>query len=34
MWPHYAAYFRRDFHPWDIDSQALVDDWRALHPSA
>lgn len=34
MWPHYAAYFRRDFHPADIDSQALVDDWRALQARA
>ncbi|MCX4245900.1 metal-dependent hydrolase [Paraliomyxa miuraensis] len=29
MWPHYAAYFRRSFHPLDIDSHALVQDWRA-----
>jgi uncharacterized protein len=34
MWPHYAAYFRREFHPWDIDSRALVDDWCALQSPA
>lgn len=26
---HYLAYYRRDFHPRDVDSAALLEGWRA-----
>lgn len=25
--PDYLAYYRRDFHPWQIDNRDLIDDW-------
>jgi predicted metal-dependent hydrolase len=27
--PQYLAYFRPGFHPWDIDTRSLLDDWKA-----
>lgn len=24
----YLAFYRREFHPWDFDNRALLDDWR------
>jgi predicted metal-dependent hydrolase len=25
--PHYLAYYRKDFHPWQIDNRDLIDNW-------
>jgi predicted metal-dependent hydrolase len=27
------AFFRRDFHPWDVQNQHLIDEWVTAHPS-
>jgi uncharacterized protein len=29
---HYLAYYRRDFHPWQLDNSALVERWKAEYP--
>lgn len=31
--PVYLAYFRRDFHPWQIDNAAVARAWRAQLPA-
>jgi predicted metal-dependent hydrolase len=32
--PAYLAYYRPGFHPWDIDSSALLETWRAHQAAA
>lgn len=27
----YKEFFRKDFHPWDHDNSALIEDWKANH---
>lgn len=29
MLPSYLEYYERDFHPWQRDTRALVDEWKA-----
>lgn len=29
MAPHMKDFFREDFHPWDQDDTALIDQWKA-----
>lgn len=29
--PHFAAYLKRDFHPWDIDDRKLIERWKAVY---
>lgn len=29
VWPELKAYFRRDFHPWQVDNRELIAAWEA-----
>jgi hypothetical protein len=31
LWGPYLDWFRPDFHPWDLDSQGLIDRWKSLY---
>jgi len=27
LWRHYRAYYRSDFHPWELDNRELIEHW-------
>jgi predicted metal-dependent hydrolase len=29
LWPDLRAWFKRDFHPWQLDNRGLIDEWQA-----
>lgn len=34
IWPAYKTYFQDDFHPWQSDTQYLLEDWKSMQGSA
>ncbi len=34
VWHNYKAYFRDGFHPWQLDTRDLLDDWKASQVDA
>ncbi|MEY4511683.1 MAG: hypothetical protein RLZZ450_3805 [Pseudomonadota bacterium] len=28
LFPHYLAYYKRDFEPWQLDNRELVERWK------
>jgi predicted metal-dependent hydrolase len=29
LWPAYKAYLQDDFHPWQRDTEKLLNDWKS-----
>ncbi len=34
VWPGYKAYFRDGFHPWQLDTQDLLEGWKSAQLDA